>query len=50
MDKEEQLEIVNARGRVIGLTSRSEIHGDPSLFHRVVHVLIFNIYRRSATL
>ncbi|HET6513690.1 MAG TPA: NUDIX domain-containing protein [Thermodesulfovibrionales bacterium] len=42
MDINEPLEIVNERGEVIGLALRSEIHSNPSLMHRVVHVLIFN--------
>lgn len=42
MDSEELLEIVNYRGEVIGSAPRSEIHGNPSLLHRVVHVLVFN--------
>lgn len=41
-DFEEHLEIVNEKGEVIGLAPRSEIHGNPSLIHRVVHVLVFN--------
>lgn len=41
-DQEEQLEIVNEQGGVIGLAPRSVIHGNPSLIHRVVHVLVFN--------
>ncbi len=39
---EEYLEIINENGEVIGLAPRSEIHGNPSLMHRVVHVLVFN--------
>jgi isopentenyl-diphosphate delta-isomerase type 1 len=39
---EEMLEIINADGDTIGISSRSEIHGNPSLMHRVVHVLVFN--------
>ena len=42
MDAEEILEIVNERGEVIGTAPRSVIHGDPSMIHRVVHVLVFN--------
>jgi isopentenyldiphosphate isomerase len=42
MDPEERLEIVNYKGEVIGHASRSEIHGNPSMMHRVVHVLVFN--------
>ncbi len=41
-DSEEHLEIVNEKGEVIGRARRSEIHGNPSLMHRVVHVLVFN--------
>ena len=39
---DELLEIVDFEGRVLRLAPRSEIHGDPSLPHRVVHVLVFN--------
>lgn len=39
---EEILEVVDAKGRIIGLAPRSELHSNPSLIHRVVHVLIFN--------
>jgi isopentenyldiphosphate isomerase len=42
MDAEELLEIVNYKGEVIGSAPRSELHGNPSLIHRVVHVLVFN--------
>jgi isopentenyldiphosphate isomerase len=40
--EDELLEIVDLEGRVLRLAPRSEIHGDPSLPHRVVHVLVFN--------
>lgn len=39
---EEYLEVVNRNGEIIQSLPRSEIHGDPSLIHRVVHVLVFN--------
>lgn len=39
---EELLEIVNRKGEVLDILPRSEIHGNPSLLHRVVHVLVFN--------
>jgi isopentenyldiphosphate isomerase len=39
---EEVIEIVDRAGRTIGLRNRSEAHRDPSLLHKVVHVLIFN--------
>ncbi len=42
MDSEEYLEIVDYNGEVIGYAPRSNIHGNPSLIHRVVHVLVFN--------
>ncbi len=40
--EEEQLEIVNEKGETVGTGLRSEIHGKPSLMHKVVHVLVFN--------
>lgn len=40
--QEEQLEVVNENGETIRTLPRSEIHGNPSLMHRVVHVLVFN--------
>lgn len=42
MDSEEFLGVVNEKGEIIGYSARSEIHGNPSLIHRVVHVLVFN--------
>lgn len=39
---EELLEIVDKDGKVLGVAPRSSIHGDPSLLHKVVHVLVFN--------
>jgi isopentenyldiphosphate isomerase len=42
METEEYLEIVDNSGTVIGSARRSEVHGNPSLIHRVVHVLVFN--------
>jgi isopentenyldiphosphate isomerase len=41
-DNKELLEVVDKDGNVIGLGERSELHHNPSLIHRVVHVLIFN--------
>lgn len=38
----EMFEIVDEEDRVIGLAPRSRCHGDPSLIHRVAHVLVFN--------
>jgi len=39
---EEFLEIVDREGRIISIAPRSIVHGNPSMLHRVVHVLIFN--------
>jgi len=39
---EELIEVVTEKGEVIKVVPRSEIHGDPSLLHKVVHVLVFN--------
>lgn len=38
--REEMLEIVDARGRIIGLEPRSRCHGNPLLTHRAVHVFV----------
>ncbi len=40
--QEEFLEVVNESGETVMTLPRSEIHGNPSLMHRVVHVLVFN--------
>jgi isopentenyldiphosphate isomerase len=39
---EELIEVVDHQGRVIRIAPRSEVHGNPDLMHRVVHVLVFN--------
>jgi isopentenyldiphosphate isomerase len=39
---EEMIEVVDHKGNVVRVAPRSEVHGDPSLMHRVVHVLVFN--------
>jgi isopentenyldiphosphate isomerase len=39
---EEMLDVVNQKGETITSLPRSEIHGNPALLHRVVHVLVFN--------
>ena len=41
-EHDELLEVVTENGEVIRTLLRSEIHGNPSLIHRVVHVLVFN--------
>jgi len=40
--KTEYFDIVDENDRVIGQAPRSSCHGDPSLVHRVAHVLLFN--------
>lgn len=42
MSHEEELEIVDEEGRVIGRVLRSECHRNPALIHRTAHVLVFN--------
>jgi len=41
-EQKELLEVVTEKGEVIKTLPRAEIHGNPSLIHRVVHVLVFN--------
>jgi len=38
----EIFDVVNDADEVIGTASREEVHGNPSLIHRVAHVLVFN--------
>ena len=38
----ELLEVVTSDGKTIKVLPRSEIHGNPSLIHKVVHVLVSN--------
>lgn len=38
----EPLEVVDRSGSVVGIAIRAALHGNPSLIHRVVHVLLFN--------
>ena len=39
---EEIFDLVDSEDRVIGQAGRSEVHGNPSLLHRVIHILVFN--------
>lgn len=39
---EEFLEIVDKDGRIISIAPRNIIHGNPSMLHKVVHILVFN--------
>jgi len=39
---EEIFDIVDPGGRIIGKASRREVHSNPDLIHRVVHLLVFN--------
>ncbi len=38
----EVFDIVDERDKIIGQATRQEVHANPSLIHRVVHVLVFN--------
>ncbi|TKB23993.1 NUDIX domain-containing protein [Desulfopila sp. IMCC35006] len=40
--RREIFDIVDEHDKVTGQASRQEVHNDPSLIHRVVHVLVFN--------
>jgi isopentenyldiphosphate isomerase len=39
---EEEFDLVDASGRIIGKALRQECHGNPALVHRAVHILVFN--------
>ncbi len=39
---DEWLPLVDKEGQTIGRARRSEVHGNPSLMHPVVHCLVFN--------
>lgn len=39
---EEVFEVVDTDGNVLGHATRREVHKNPSLLHRVVHVLVFD--------
>lgn len=41
-EQNELLEVVTSEGEIIKILPRLEIHGNPSLIHRVVHVLVFD--------
>lgn len=41
-EDEEMLEVVDQSGKVLRLAKRSAVHSDPSMIHRVVHVLVFD--------
>lgn len=38
----ERFDIINEADEVVGSALRSEVHGNPSLIHRVAHVLVFD--------
>lgn len=38
----EVFDVVNEDDEVVGRARRDEVHGNPSLIHRVAHVLVFN--------
>ena len=39
---QEIFDVVDEEDRIIGEARRDQVHGNPSLIHRVVHVLVFN--------
>ena len=39
---DELLDLVDVKNRIIGRVPRRKVHGDPSLHHRAVHVLVRN--------
>ncbi len=39
---DEIFEIVDTEDRVVGQATRAQCHGNPSLIHRVAHILVFN--------
>ncbi len=39
---EEIFDVVDEDDRIIGEAAREQVHGNPELIHRVVHVLVFN--------
>ncbi len=43
MQQDESFEVVDLSGKVIGTARRTELHRNPSLIHRVIHVLVFNL-------
>lgn len=38
---EEIFDVVDESGRVVGRATRAEVHRDPGLIHRAVHILVF---------
>ena len=40
--KEEIFTVVDKNDQPVGKATRSEVHGNPKLIHRVSHVLVFN--------
>lgn len=55
MSQEEQFDVVNEWGHVLGQATRSQCHSDPALIHQAVHVLVFDrdgrlfLQKRAAT-
>ena len=39
---DEDFELVDETGRVVGMAKRSQCHGNPQLIHQSVHVLVFD--------
>ena len=47
MRADEIFDIVDQSGRIIGHAPRSEVHGNPELIHRSVHVLVLDIEKKT---
>ncbi len=41
-DIEEVFDIVDRNDQIIGNATRRQVHGNPDLIHRVIHILVFN--------
>jgi isopentenyldiphosphate isomerase len=39
---EELFDIIDREDHIIGKATRQQVHGNPDLIHRVIHILIFN--------
>lgn len=39
---DEMLDLLDASGNIVGIVRRAEVHGNPTLRHRAVHVFVLN--------
>lgn len=47
MGSEEVFDLVNEQGEVVGSATRGEVHGNPALLHRSVHVIVLHPGKRA---